>query len=46
MELPTIHNLSAPKGELIEIPQSSKPITASSYELCPGLIAMVQDQAF
>jgi hypothetical protein len=46
MELPTIHNLSAPKGELIEIPQSSKPITASSYELRPGLTSVVRDQAF
>ena len=46
IEQPTIHNLSAPKDELIKIPQSSKPITASSYELRPGLIAMVQDQAF
>jgi hypothetical protein len=23
-----------------------KPITTSSYELCPGFIAMVQEQAF
>ena len=46
MELPTIHSLSAPKGELIKIPQSSKPITASSYELRPGLTSVVRDQAF
>jgi hypothetical protein len=42
----TIQNLSAPKGELVELPQSSKPIIASSYELRLGFIAMVQDQAF
>ena len=46
MEQPTIAKLSAPKGELIQILQSSKPIIASSYELRPGLIAMVRDQAF
>jgi hypothetical protein len=46
MEQPTIENLSTPKGELIELPQSSKPIIASSYELHPGFIAMVQNQAF
>jgi hypothetical protein len=46
MKLPTIHDLSAPKGKLIEIPQSSKPIIASSYELHLCFIAMVQDQVF
>ena len=46
MEQPTIQNLSAPKGNFVEPPQSSKPITASSYELHPGFIAMVQEQAF
>ena len=46
MEQPTIQNLSTPKGEFIEPPQSSKPIIASSYELCPGFIAMVREQAF
>jgi hypothetical protein len=45
MEQPTIQNLSAPKGEFVEPPQSTKPITASSYELCLGFIAMVQEQA-
>jgi hypothetical protein len=39
-------NLSASKGKLIELPQFSKPIIASSYKLRPGFIAMVQDQAF
>ena len=43
MEHKTIQNLSAPKGEFIEPPQSSKPIIASSYELRPGFIAMVQE---
>ena len=46
MEQPTILNLSAPKGEFVEPPQFSKPITTSSYELCPGFIAMVQEQTF
>ena len=41
MEQPTIQNLSTPKGEFFEPPQSSKLITTSSYELCPGFIAMV-----
>ena len=45
MEQPTIQNLSTPKGEFIEPPQSSKLIIASSYELFPGFIAMVQEQA-
>jgi hypothetical protein len=44
MEQITIQNLSAPKDEFIEPPQSSKPITASSYELRPGFIAMVRDK--
>jgi hypothetical protein len=46
MEQPTIQNLSALKGEFIEPSQSSKPITTSSYELHPGFIAMVWEQAF
>ena len=46
MEQPTIQNLSAPKGEFVEPPQSSKPIIASSYELHPSFITMVQEQAF
>jgi hypothetical protein len=46
MEQITIQNLSTPKGEFIEPPQSSKPITTSSYELRPGFIAMVREQAF
>ena len=46
MEQHIIQNLSALKGEFIEPPQSSKPITTSSYELRPGFIAMVQEQTF
>ena len=46
MEQRTIQNLSAPKGEFIEPPQSSKPSTTSSYELRPSFIAMVREQAF
>jgi len=41
-----IHNLFASKGEFLEPPPSSKPITASSYELCPGFIALVREQTF
>jgi hypothetical protein len=46
MEQPTILNLSAPKGEFVEPPQSLNPIIASSYELHPSFIAMVQEQIF
>jgi hypothetical protein len=46
MEQRTIQNLSALKGKLIEPPQSSKPITTSSYKLRLGFITMVWDQAF
>ena len=44
MEPNTLYQLPAPKGELVEPPQPSKPITASSYELRPGFIAMVWEQ--
>ena len=46
MENLSIQNLSAPKGEFLEPSQSSKPITASSFELRPGFIAMVREQTF
>ena len=46
MEHKTIQNLSAPKGDFVEPPQSLKPITASSYELRLGFIAMVGEQTF
>ena len=40
----SIHQLSAPSGEFLEPPQSSKPIIASGFELHPGFIAMVREQ--
>ena len=46
MDSLSIHEFSAPKGEFLEPPQSSKPITASSFELRLGFIAMVQEQSF
>ena len=46
MDSTLIYKFSAPKGEFLEPPQSSKPITASNYELHPSFIAMVQDQSF
>ena len=46
MDSTPFHQFSAPKGEFLEPPQSSKPITAPGYELCPDFIAMVQDQSF
>jgi hypothetical protein len=42
----SIHKFSAPKGEFLESPKSSKPITASGFELRPGFIAMVREQSF
>ena len=42
----SIHQLSAPSGEFLEPPQSSKPITASGFELRHGFIAMVREQPF
>ena len=46
MEPNTLYQLSAPKGVLVEPPQLTKLITASSYELRPGFIAMVREQTF
>jgi hypothetical protein len=46
MEHNTIHQLFAPKGKFLEPPQSSKAITASSYERFPSFIAMVLEQTF
>ena len=46
MEQSSILSFSAPKGELLEPPQSKHPILASSYELRPDLIAMVQKLSF
>jgi len=46
MDSTPIHKFSAPKGEFLEPPQSSKPIIASGFELYPGFIAMVQEPPF
>ena len=46
MEQPSILSFSGPKGELLEPPQSEHPILASSNELRPDLIAMVQKLSF
>ena len=46
MDTLPIHQLSAPSDEFLEPPQSSKPITASSFELRPSFIAMVWEQTF
>jgi len=46
MDTLSIHQLSAPSGEFLVPPQSSKPITASGFELRPGSIAMVREQPF
>jgi len=41
-----IYQYSAPKGAFLEPPPPSTPITTSSYQLRPGLIAMVREQSF
>ena len=46
MEHKIIQQLSSPKSEFVEPPQSSKSIIASSYKLHPCFIAMVQEQTF
>ena len=46
MEQSSILSFSAPKGVLLEPPQSKHPILAFSYELHPDLIAMVQKLSF
>ena len=46
MDLTTINQLSAPKGDFLEPLPPSTPITTLGYQLCPGLIAMVQEQSF
>jgi hypothetical protein len=46
MEHISIQKLSAPKGEFLQPPQSSKPITSSGFELRPSFIAMVWEQSF
>jgi hypothetical protein len=42
MEKPSFHSLSTPRGEFYELPLSS----TSGYELCPGLIALIQELSF
>ena len=46
MDSLSINQFSAPKGEFLEPPKSSKPIIASGFELRPGFIAMVREQSF
>jgi hypothetical protein len=46
MDSTPIYKLSAPKGELLEPPQSSHPILTNGYELRPAFIAMVWEQTF
>jgi hypothetical protein len=43
---PTLFVISAPKGDHLEPPPSSHPITTSSYELRLGFVAMVREQSF
>jgi len=46
MDFTPIYKFFAPKGDLLEPPPSSHPIIIDGYELCPDLIAMVQEQSF
>ena len=46
MDTLSINQFSAPKGEFLEPPKSSKPIIASGFELRSGFIAMVREQSF
>ena len=46
MDPTPIYQFSAPKGEFLEPPPPSSPITTYSYQLRPGLVAMVQEQSF
>ena len=46
MDSTPIYKLSAPKGELLDPPQSSHPILTDGYELHPTFIAMVWEQTF
>jgi hypothetical protein len=43
---PTLFEITAPKGNNLEPPPSSHPITTSSYELRPVFLAMVREQSF
>jgi hypothetical protein len=46
MDSTPIYKFSAPKGELIEPPQSAHPILTDGYEIRPAFIAMVREQTF
>ena len=46
MDSTPINQLSAPKGDFLEPPPPSTPITTSGYQLRPSLIAMVREQSF
>ena len=46
MDSTPIFKYSTPKGESLELPQSSHPILTNGYELRPAFIAMVQEQSF
>ena len=46
MDSTPILKYSAPKGESLEPPQSSRPILINGYELHPAFIAMVREQTF
>jgi hypothetical protein len=41
-----LYQYGAPTGTSLKLVESSKPILAFGYELCPRLINMVQDQLF
>ena len=46
MDTTPIYQFSAPKGDFLQPPPPSTPITTPGYQLCPGLIAMVREQSF
>jgi hypothetical protein len=41
-----LYQYGAPTGTSLKLVESSKPILAPGFELCPWLINMVQDQPF
>jgi hypothetical protein len=41
-----LYQYRAPSGSHLQPVESSKPITSSGYELCPGLIHLVQENVF
>jgi len=46
MDQTTIFDYTAPSGAELEPPSSSQASLAIRYELCPSLIAMVQEKPF